>query len=57
MVQASVKLNSDETLSDFRKRMRTFCKDKLASFKIPQKVILTDHAFHGGRFKKMRIGN
>jgi len=57
MVQASVKLDNDETLSDFRKRMRTFCKDKLASFKIPQKVILTDHAFHGGRFKKMRIGN
>jgi len=57
MVQASVKLNNDETLSDFRKRMRNFCKDRLAAFKIPQKVILSDHSFHGGRFKKLRIGN
>jgi acyl-coenzyme A synthetase/AMP-(fatty) acid ligase len=57
MVQARVKLNTEETLSDFRKRMRMFCKDRLAPFKIPQKVILADQGFHGGRFKKLRIDN
>ncbi len=57
MVQAAVKLVTEETLSDFRKRMRTFCKDKLAPFKIPQKVVLADHSFHGGRFKKLRRGD
>jgi len=54
IVQARVKLNTDETLSDFRKRMRLFCKDKLANYKIPQKVVFENQAFHGGRFKKMR---
>ncbi len=54
MVQARVKLNTNESLSDFRKRMRQFCKDKLPSYKIPQQVILEDEGFHGNRFKKIR---
>ncbi len=54
MVQATVKLYIEETRSDFRKKMRVFCKDRLLPFQIPQKVVLTDKSFHGGRFKKMR---
>jgi len=54
MVQARIKLTTNESLSDFRKRMRHFCKDKLPSFKIPQKVILTNDSIHGDRFKKLR---
>ncbi|MBF0378955.1 MAG: long-chain fatty acid--CoA ligase [Desulfamplus sp.] len=54
MVQARVKLNTDESLSDFRKRMRQYCKDKLQPYKIPQQVILENEGFHGGRFKKIR---
>jgi long-chain acyl-CoA synthetase len=54
MVVVRVKINTGESLSDFRKRMRAFCKDKLASYKIPQKVILVDKIMHGERFKKMR---
>lgn len=54
LVFARVKLATDESLSDFRKRMHEFCKDKLARFKIPQKVELVDRAMHGERFKKMR---
>ncbi len=54
MVQARVKLNTNESLSDFRKRMRQFCKDKLPPYKIPQQVILEDEGFHGNRFKKIR---
>ncbi|MGD9732943.1 MAG: fatty acid--CoA ligase family protein [Desulfamplus sp.] len=54
MVQVRVKLNTNESLSDFRKRMRQFCKDKLPPYKIPQQVILEDEGFHGNRFKKIR---
>lgn len=54
IVNAKVKLSSGESLSDFRRRMRTFCKDKLPSFKIPQKVIIATEGMHGERFKKMR---
>jgi long-chain acyl-CoA synthetase len=54
MVVARVKLDRDESLSSFRKRMRSFCKGRLPGFKIPQKVELVTEAMHGGRFKKMR---
>lgn len=54
LVFARVKLATDESLSDFRKRMHAFCKDKLARFMIPQKVELVESSMHGERFKKMR---
>ncbi len=54
IVKARVKLADDETSSDFKKRMRAFCKGKLESFKVPQKVELIDHMMTGERFKKMR---
>jgi acyl-CoA synthetase (AMP-forming)/AMP-acid ligase II len=54
IVKAKVKLNSDETVAEFSKRMRAFCRGKLHSFKIPQKVVLVDEGMHGERFKKMR---
>lgn len=54
LVKARVKLASAETVGDFRKRMREFCKGKLENFKVPQKVVLVDTTMHGERFKKMR---
>lgn len=54
IVVARVKLGTAETLSEFRKRMRQFCKSRLARFKIPQKVELVEESLHGDRFKKMR---
>lgn len=54
VVFARVKLSEEEALSDFRRRMHEFCKDKLARFKIPQKVEIVDATLHGERFKKMR---
>lgn len=56
MVQARVKINTGESLKDFRVRMRAFCEGKLAPFKIPQKVVLVDKPLHGERFKKIRRG-
>lgn len=54
IVKARVKLSTNESASEFRKRMRAFCKDKLENFKIPQKVVLIDEMLTGSRFKKMR---
>lgn len=54
IVKVRVKLSSDESPTEFKKRMRIFCKGKLESYKIPQKVELVDHLMFGERFKKMR---
>jgi len=54
IVVASVKLTTGESLGNFRMRMRVFCKGKLKSFQIPQKVILADRPSYGERFKKIR---
>jgi len=54
IVKALVKLSTGETVSDYRKRMREFCRDKLPNYKIPQKVTLASAQTHGERFKKMR---
>ena len=55
MVQARVRLSTDEDLPQFRKRMQAFCHDRLARFKIPQKVILVEKSLHSERFKKLRV--
>ena len=54
IVKARVKLSSGESSTDFKKRLRAFCKGKLESFKVPQKVEIIDHMLTGDRFKKMR---
>jgi acyl-CoA synthetase (AMP-forming)/AMP-acid ligase II len=56
IVVARVKLATDEPIGAFRKRMRSFCSDKLSRFMIPQKVKIVDADLHGDRFKKMRLG-
>lgn len=53
VVTAKVKLSTDESLADFRKRMRVFFKD-LPRYLMPQKVQLVGDTMHGERFKKMR---
>ncbi|MFL0533764.1 fatty acid--CoA ligase family protein [Bacillus bombysepticus] len=52
IVKAVVKLSTNESVSEFRKRLREFCKDKLPLYKIPQKVVLTTEKMHTERFKK-----
>ena len=37
-----------------KRRIRQFCKDKLAPFKLPAKVVLAESQLHSDRFKKMR---
>ena len=55
IVKARFKINTGETVAQFRKRMRAFCKEhKIENYKIPQKVVLVDEMMTGARFKKMR---
>jgi acyl-CoA synthetase (AMP-forming)/AMP-acid ligase II len=54
IVKACVKISTDETMREFRKRMYRFCARRLPAFKIPQKVVISEKAFHGVRFKRIR---
>lgn len=54
IVKAKVKLSHPEAIGKFRKRMWSFCQEKMPKFKIPQKVVLVNQWMHGERFKKMR---
>lgn len=56
IVAARVNLIEPEDSSEFRKRLRAFCKDKLASFKIPIKIEVTEREQFSLRYKKMRRG-
>ena len=40
----------------FKVRMRRFCADRLAPFKVPVKVQITDEPVHSARFKRVRPG-
>lgn len=53
-VAARVNLVAPEPLDAFKKRLKTFCRDKLAPFKIPVRIELTDEQQFSARFKKMR---
>lgn len=54
IVKARVKLHTNENVSEFRKRMKSYCKGKIENFKIPQKIVLEAQNMCGDRFKKMR---
>lgn len=53
IVVATLRLSHDEDPVIFKTRMRRFCQDKLAAYKIPMKVQFMD-ALHSERFKKVR---
>jgi len=53
-VVAKFKLKTPETRRELKARMLTFCKDKLQSYKVPGKIILTDETTYNERFKRMR---
>ena len=54
MVVAKFKLKTPETPRELKGRMLSFCKDKLQSYKVPGKVLLTDETTYNERFKRMR---
>ena len=54
IVAVRVNLNHEEPLTEFKKRMRAFCHDKLGGHKIPVKVEITNRDQFTTRFKKLR---
>ena len=54
IVAARVNLLAPESLSDFKRRLRQFCKDRLPSYKVPVHVEFTDQDQFGARMKKTR---
>ena len=54
MVAVKIKLRNEEGLRDFKARMLAYCKDRLQSYKIPAKIVLTEETTYNERFKRMR---
>lgn len=54
IVAARVNLFEPEDEREFKKRLRLFCRDKLASFKIPAKVEISGQEQFNARYKRMR---
>jgi acyl-CoA synthetase (AMP-forming)/AMP-acid ligase II len=54
IVAARFNLHAPEDPNDFKRRLRAFCKNRLAPYKIPVRVEITDREQFGARFKKMR---
>jgi acyl-coenzyme A synthetase/AMP-(fatty) acid ligase len=54
IVTTRVNLFEPEEPRAFKKRMRAFCRDKLASYKIPVKVEISGQEQFNARYKRMR---
>jgi long-chain acyl-CoA synthetase len=54
MVVARVSLREPESPGSLKDRMYAFCRDRLAPFKVPVKVVIAGDPQSGSRFKKMR---
>jgi len=55
IVCAKIKYESTETHSDIVKQIKIYCRSKLASFKVPVKIIKSETDLNNNRFKKTRI--
>lgn len=54
IVTARFKMQAEESARAVKARMMAFCKDKLSSYKVPSKVLITDDSTYNERFKRMR---
>ncbi len=51
---ARINLINPEPFDAFKKRLRTFCRERLASYQVPVRIEITDADQFGIRMKKMR---
>lgn len=56
IVCAKVNYKGDAVKPEFIKGLKTFCRDKLQSFKVPVKIKIVDTSFESDQFKKVRAG-
>jgi len=54
IVCARVTLQENEEKRAFVRRMKAFCRERLAPYKVPVKAVIVEGAQHGSRFKRMR---
>lgn len=54
IVAARFNLFTPEDLTSLKKRVRAFCRGRLAPYKIPVRIEITEQEQFGARFKKMR---
>ncbi len=54
IVVARFNLFEPEDIAQFRKRVRDFCRDRMAAFKIPARILIVENEQYSQRFKKMR---
>jgi long-chain acyl-CoA synthetase len=54
IVKAVVRLSTGEDRESFSRRMRVFCREKLAAYMVPVRVVVTENPIHNARFKKIR---
>lgn len=55
MVMATVRLTGEQPLTELRRLIWDFCRDKLPQYKIPQKIVITQETLTSSRMKKIRI--
>lgn len=55
IVCAKIKYIGNETKAEVIKKVKTYCRRKLESFKVPVKISLVEDTFESDRFKKNRI--
>jgi acyl-CoA synthetase (AMP-forming)/AMP-acid ligase II len=56
IVVATVTLDHDEAVDQFKLRMRRHCAGRLPAFKVPARVKLASGPLYSSRFKRMRTG-
>ncbi|MDX2441255.1 MAG: fatty acid--CoA ligase family protein [Desulfobacterales bacterium] len=54
MIVAKFKLKAPETQRELKARTMVFCKNRLQSYKVPGKIVITDETTYNERFKRMR---
>lgn len=54
IVAARIKLATPEPFDQFKRRLRLYCRDKLASYQMPARIEVKDEDLFGARFKKVR---
>ena len=55
IVCAKIRLETNENKKQFIIKVKEFCRNKLETFKLPVKVLLSDENLYSSRFKKVRI--
>jgi acyl-CoA synthetase (AMP-forming)/AMP-acid ligase II len=54
IVAAKFKLSKPEPVKEFKKRVLKYCRDRMPSYKIPGKIVITEETTYNERFKRMR---